>query len=158
MRSTKAPSFRGYRPSSAKASRTLSGRKSEDTSCEKLLRRALWRKGLRFRKNDAELPGKPDIVFPGPRVVVFCDGDFWHGRDWAARRRKLQQGANAEYWVRKIRSNVERDRKRGRELKKLGWHVIRIWETDITSDPDQVAAELARIVQSKRGKASPGCS
>jgi DNA mismatch endonuclease (patch repair protein) len=68
-------------------------------------------------------------------VVVFCDGDFWHGRDWLRRRRKLVAGANAAYWVAKIAANIARDRRNTRLLRHQGWTVVRLWETDILARP-----------------------
>ena len=121
---------------------SASSRKS-DTSCERLLRCALWRCGLRFRKNVSSLIGKPDVVFPGARVVVFCDGDFWHGRDWDKRVAKLAQGTNADYWTAKIARNIERDRIYTQQLTEEGWKVLRFWEQDILRDPDGVAAQIA---------------
>ena len=146
-RQTRSPSFKALKSSSARASRALSGssRKS-DTKCEVALRSALWRLGLRFRKNVSSLPGKPDIVFPGARVVVFCDGDFWHGRNWHARRRKLAAGANAQYWVSKIGANMARDRRYDRELKSQGWQVVRICEGDILKDSSQPVAVISEAV------------
>lgn len=141
------PSFRGLRPSSAKASWTLSRSKAADTRCELLLRSELWRMGLRFRKNMKSLPGKPDIVFPRARVVVFCDGEFWHGRDWKARRKKLERGSNAPYWVAKIQANVDRDERIDEELRQLGWRVIRLWETEILTDPQETAVQVAEQVR-----------
>jgi DNA mismatch endonuclease Vsr len=79
-------------------------------------------------------------VFPKRRIVVFCDGDFWHGRDWNERKRKLQRGSNGSYWIAKIESNMLRDRRTTAALTDAGWLVLRFWESDIT-------AELARIVE-----------
>jgi DNA mismatch endonuclease (patch repair protein) len=110
--------------------------------------------GLRFRVDVATLAGRPDIVFPRHRVVVFCDGEFWHGRDLEARLAKLRTGHNAPYWVAKIRANVERDRKRTAELTARGWHVLRFWESDIARSPMtiamKIAAQLQRIDQAAR--------
>jgi len=110
--------------------------------------------GFRFRIDVASLIGRPDIVFPRQRVVVFCDGDFWHGRDLAARVAKLRIGHNASYWVAKIKANVERDRKRTAELTANGWRVLRFWESDIARSPhgvaQKIAARLRRIDQAAR--------
>lgn len=147
----KAPSYKGFKPSSEKASRSLARNKASDTKCERLLRSELWRMGLRFRKNVKALPGKPDIVFSRDRVAVFCDGDFWHGRDWEVRKRKLRKGANPAYWVAKIQANIMRDRRYDKELKNLGWSVIRIWELDILKAPSEAAAKVMSVILSKRG-------
>jgi len=147
-RSVKAPSYEGFTPSSEKASQALARSRAKDTKCECTLRSALWRKGLRFRKNVATLPGRPDIVFREKHVVVFCDGDFWHGRKWAQRRQKLLNGANHTYWVKKIRTNIDRDKRHNRQLRKLGWKVIRLWEKDILADVDAAVNRVAQALDS----------
>lgn len=144
------PSFKGLRPSSAQSSQALSGSKPADTRCERLLRKELWKMGLRFRKDFRDLPGRPDIVFIRECVVVFCDGDFWHGRNWATRKRKLQAGSNSSYWVAKIQTNIDRDKRHNKQLRKLGWRVLRIWESDIFANPSKSAMKIAQIVFSAR--------
>jgi DNA mismatch endonuclease (patch repair protein) len=114
-----------------------------------LLSSALWKLGLRFRKNVGTLPGKPDVVFARQRVIVFCDGDFWHGKNWVSRRMKLRYGHNAKYWVAKIKTNIARDRKNNRILRKKGWTVLRLWESDILKNTDKVAQSIKKIVRKK---------
>lgn len=101
---------------------------------------------MRYRLHSADLPGRPDIVFVRQRLAVFCDGDFWHGRNLSQRLTKLAKGHNAAYWVRKVQANVARDVRNAGALAALGWRVIRLWETDILRDPtaaaDAVAAAL----------------
>ena len=145
----KVPRFDGFRPTSKQASRALAGSSSKDTTCERLLRSELWRMGLRFRKNVRDLPGKPDVVFTGPRVAVFVDGDFWHGRNWRKRKRKLQAGSNAAYWVPKIEANRVRDRRHAKELRARGWAVLRVWEADVLSDPRRQAQRIADVVRAR---------
>lgn len=106
--------------------------------------------GLRFRKNVKSLPGKPDIVFLRARVAVFCDGDFWHGRNWERVSEKLKNGTNAEYWVAKIARNIERDTHNTQLLEQQGWHVIRVWETDINRDVIQIATAIKEVVDTRR--------
>ena len=139
------PSYVGLKPASSRATAAARGssRKS-DTRCETLLRSELWKAGYRFRKNVSDLPGKPDIVFARAKVVVFCDGDFWHGKNWKARQRKLRQGTNAAYWIEKIKRNRLRDRRNTNLLRKEGWIVLRFWESDILADPIEV---ITRIVE-----------
>ncbi|HRZ58049.1 MAG TPA: very short patch repair endonuclease [Candidatus Paceibacterota bacterium] len=144
-----APSFKGLRPASAGASAAARGAsRKTDTRCEIVLRRELWRRGLRYRLHVPGLPGRPDVVFPRHRVAVFCDGDFWHGRDLEDRVAKLERGHNSEYWVAKVRRNVERDRQQTRLLQSSGWVVMRIWEKDVllrtAGVADQIAAVLAQ--------------
>jgi DNA mismatch endonuclease (patch repair protein) len=85
------------------------------------------------------LPGKPDLVFTKYRLVVFCDGDFWHGRNLERRLSKLSGGHNADYWTKKLLSNVARDAKNNLELRMLGWRIVRLWEKDILRDPEAAA-------------------
>jgi DNA mismatch endonuclease (patch repair protein) len=130
----------------------MQGNRSTDTRPEAVLREALWRMGARYRKNATDLPGKPDLVFLGARLVVFCDGDFWHGRDWNSLRRKLQSRANAEYWVKKIQANRERDRLTTAQLRRGGWRVMRVWEGEVLKDPSAVAADIIAACRAHRLK------
>ena len=139
----RSPSYQGRVPASPRASAAARGASARtNTRPEIELRRFLWRAGCRYRKDVRSLPGRPDIVFTGRRVVVFCDGDFWHGRDWEERREKLKAGANAEYWVAKIGRNIERDRKQEALLRESGWVVLRFWESEILADTAGVAGRV----------------
>lgn len=142
-----SPSYTGLRPASRRASAAARGssRKS-DTRCEVKLRSALWRAGARFKKNVASLPGKPDVVFPGRRLAVFCDGDFWHGKDWQERLPKLNVGANSTYWVAKIERNMERDADHTRRLEQDGWRVLRVWESEIHRDTEGVLKRILNLL------------
>jgi DNA mismatch endonuclease (patch repair protein) len=142
----KVPRYTEFQPASRKASDIKKKNRSRDTKAEMLLRRALWKRGVRYRLHDARLPGKPDIIVAKARVVIFCDGDFWHGRNWRSRKAKLARGANAAYWIPKIEANIQRDRKKTRELEQLGWSVLRFWETDILRDPQSVAECALKMV------------
>lgn len=73
--------------------------KSKDTKIEIMLRKALWNKGYRYRKNYTKLPGKPDIVLTQYKIVIFCDGEFFHGKDWAVLKPRLEKGNNGEFWI-----------------------------------------------------------
>lgn len=152
---TRSPSYSMLRPASPRASVAARGAsKKTDTRCEVALRRILWSSGYRFRKNLRELPGRPDIVFTKTKLAIFCDGDFWHGRDWEARAQKLSQGTNSSYWLAKIRSNMERDQLNTKKLEEAGWTVLRLWETQILADPlreaEKVIQALARLGFSRR--------
>lgn len=146
----KAPSYKTFRHSSERASQSLALVKATETKCERLLRSALWRMGFRYRKNVRDLPGRPDIVFRRHRVVVFCDGDFWHGRNWPHRRKRLKRGANASYWVAKIRANMQRDKRHNTKLRRLGWTVMRLWELDILADTQKAASAIAQELSRNR--------
>jgi DNA mismatch endonuclease Vsr len=95
-RPRKAPRYDDCRPASPAASKAKRRNRPKGTVAELLLRRALWAEGLRYRLHAKDLPGKPDIVFRRQRLVIFVDGDFWHGRDWPQRREKLEKGSNPE--------------------------------------------------------------
>jgi DNA mismatch endonuclease (patch repair protein) len=114
------------------------------------LRRELWKLGVRYRKYVAKLPGNPDLVFRQARVVVFCDGDFWHGRNWDLLRAGLERRHNADYWIAKIARNRERDQEHTARLQSEGWLVIRLWETDITRDPHDAALQIREIIEQRR--------
>jgi len=117
------------------------------TSPERTLGKALRALGLSFTSHGSELPGTPDFVFKRARVVVFCDGDFWHGRNWRARRAKLIRGTNPDYWIPKILSNRRRDRLVTRRVEALGWRVLRVWESDVRRDPGRVAQRIGRVLR-----------
>lgn len=150
VRST--PQFGHRRSTSLAASRAMRGNAQDGTQPEMLLRRELWRRGRRYRLHDRRLPGRPDLVFRTARVVLFCDGDFWHGRDWAQRRERLQQGANADYWVSKIEANMARDRRNEMLLKQAGWSVMRFWESEIRADVAAVASAVETGLARAKGE------
>jgi DNA mismatch endonuclease (patch repair protein) len=124
--------------------------RSKNTKAELTLRRALFGHGLRYRLHVAGLPGKPDIVLAQHKVAVFMDGDFWHGwrfEEWAY---KL-----APFWRAKIERNRARDAARTRELRDLGWRVVRIWEHQVNANPEACARRILRVIESA-GAASTG--
>jgi len=86
------------------------------------------------------------LVLASDRIAVFCDGDFWHGRRWSARKKRLAAGWNSSYWVAKIERNRQRDRQVTRRLRDMGWTVIRVWEGDVRRDPTQVAAKISAAI------------
>ena len=114
-------------------SHTMSRIKAKDTMAEVLLRKALWKKGLRYRKNYAILPGKPDIALTRQKIAIFVDGDFWHARGHQECPGE-QVASNRDYWRKKLARNVERDRDVTDALTEEGWLVLRFWETDIKRD------------------------
>jgi DNA mismatch endonuclease (patch repair protein) len=108
---------------------TMSRIKSSNTAIEAAFTKALWHSGIRYRKNYKDLPGKPDITITKYRIAIFCDGEFWHGKDWETRKHKLK--GNREYWIAKIERNINRDDKINRLLQNSGWIVMRFWGNDI---------------------------
>lgn len=145
MTETKRP--KGKRPA-ADVSRNMAAIRSTDTKVERTVRSALWRRGFRFRKNDRRFPGSPDVVFPTEQVAVFCDSDFWHGRDWEKLQQRLT--TNPTYWVAKIERNRQRDEKVTSELEAMGWKVIRLWESDIYRDLAAAIELIADVVIERR--------
>lgn len=115
----------------------MSAIKQKDTEPEVILRKTLWAQGLRYRKNFKGLPGKPDIVFTKYKIVVFCDGDFWHGHNWAIRglpSLEAELESYSSFWKEKILHNIARDKQVTETLTNDGWIVLRFWESDIRSD------------------------
>lgn len=111
--------------------------RSKDTSIEVLLRKALWKNGVRYRKNYEALPGKPDIAITKYKIAIFCDGEFFHGKDWEVLKPRLEKSDNGEYWVGKISRNRERDDEINKQLLFRGWTVIRFWGKDIMKHTDE---------------------
>lgn len=109
--------------------RNMQAIKSKDTTIELALRKALWSRGIRYRKNCKTLIGKPDIAITKYKIAVFCDSEFWHGYDWENRNQLIK--SNREYWIPKIERNMERDQKVNAALQQEGWTVIRFWERQI---------------------------
>jgi DNA mismatch endonuclease (patch repair protein) len=148
------PSFSSLSAASASASRKASRASTKKgTRCELQLRSELRRLKVRFRTNATTLPGCPDFVFDDARLIVFADGDFWHGRALESRLARLNQGHNADYWLKKLLSNVARDRRVNRVLRDAGWSVMRVWEGDIKKDARGIAE---RVVRKIKRRSCPG--
>lgn len=111
--------------------------RSKDTKIEIILRKALWAKGYRYRKNYDKLPGKPDIVLTKYKIAIFCDGEFFHGKDWEILKPKLEKGNNPDFWIKKITRNQQRDDEVNKQLLFMGWTVIRFWGNDIKKKVDE---------------------
>ena len=117
--------------------------RAKDTDIEVKLRKALWKKGYRYRKNVDSLPGKPDIVLTKYKIVIFCDGEFFHGKDWEILKPRLEKSNNSEYWIKKISRNRERDEEINKQLLFQGWTVIRFWGKDIQKNTE----ECVRVIE-----------
>lgn len=109
----------------------------KDTKIEVMLRKALWNSGYRYRKNDKRLPGCPDIVLTKYKIAIFCDGEFFHGKDWEVLKPRLEKSNNSEYWIGKISRNRERDDEINKRLLFEGWTVIRFWGDEIIKHVDE---------------------
>jgi DNA mismatch endonuclease (patch repair protein) len=129
-------------------SRIMRAIRSAGTTPERQLGAAMWAAGLRYRKQGKHLPGRPDFVFAGPRVAVFVDGDFWHGRHWPPPPGKF--GDRRAFWVAKIERNRARDSATNARLAALGWLVLRFWATEVQANAPACAAEVRAWVQARR--------
>jgi DNA mismatch endonuclease (patch repair protein) len=150
------PPSRPYRSRSRDAtSAIMAAVRSRDSKAEVALRRILWRMGHRYRLHDRKLCGTPDLVFVRARVVVFVDGDYWHGRgilaDGLAAFRRTLRTERRDWWVTKISGNVERDRKVTAALESLGWMVLRLWESEILKDSVAAALIVDGTLNARRG-------
>lgn len=119
--------------------------RSKDTKIELILRKELWSRGIRYRKNVKTVEGKPDIAFIGKKVAVFCDSEFWHGYNWDERKNDLKK--NKEFWIAKIERNMERDAEVNRILKEQGWTVLRFWGNQIKKNLSECADIIENAVR-----------
>lgn len=123
--------------------------RGKDTSIEIVLRKRLWHDGYRYRKNYKKLPGSPDIAITKYKIAVFCDSEFFHGKDWKLLKSRLEHGKNPQYWIRHIEENMERDRRVDKELEALEWTVIRFWGNDIKKDLEGCVQVIEEVVLNK---------
>lgn len=117
---------------SKKRSKIMSKIKSKNSKPELLFRKALWAKGIRYRINNKTLPGKPDISIKKYNLIIFIDGEFWHGYNWDERRETIKN--NRGFWIPKIERNMQRDKEMNRELQDMGYIVFRFWSKDIQTE------------------------
>lgn len=130
--------------------RTMSRISGKNTKIEVALREALWSKGYRYKKNYKKLPGSPDICLTKYKVAIFCDSEFFHGKDWEILRPKIAQGNNGQYWVKKIQENIDRDAEIDKRLLFLGWTVIHFWGNDILKNIDQCIRVVEEAIFDKK--------
>ncbi len=123
--------------------------RSKDTSIEIMLRKALWAKGIRYRKNCKDIFGKPDICIKKYKIAVFCDSEFWHGKYFL--EGKVPK-TNQDYWIPKLKRNIERDKKVNETLKKEGWTVLRFWEKEIRKNLDECVEKICNAIEEKKQK------
>jgi len=126
-------------------SRLMGKIRGKDTRPEVEFRKLLWNAGVRYRKNDPSLPGKPDLVIRKHRLAVFIDGEFWHGYNWEEKKPRI--GHNKEYWIPKIEKNIARDSDANDRLKYLGFKVLRFWESEIRKNPAQCFLKVMKAIE-----------
>lgn len=120
--------------------------RSKDTKIEVILRNALWHEGIRYRKNYSKIPGKPDIAITKYKVAIFCDSEFFHGKDWEQLMPRLEKGDNGAFWMKKISRNRERDMEVDRKLHALDWIVLRFWGNDIKKQLNQCVETVKETI------------
>lgn len=120
--------------------------KSNNTKAEILIRKALWKKNIRFRINNKSLFGKPDITIKKYKLVVFIDGEFWHGYNWEEKKLKIK--ANRDYWIPKIERNMRRDYEVNNHYAEHGWKVFRFWEKQVKKSFNECLQEILLYIQS----------
>ncbi len=120
--------------------------RGKDTKIEVILRKALWHKGYRYRKNYKKLPGSPDIALTKHKIAIFCDGEFFHGKDWEVLKPRLEKGKNSEFWISKISRNRARDDEVNKRLLFEGWTVIRFWGDDIMKHVDECVKVIEETI------------
>ena len=140
----KEPRFHGE--VSEKSHKNMSRIRGKDTSIEITLRKALWNRGYRYRKNLKDLPGRPDIALTKYKIAIFCDSEFFHGKDWEVLKPKLEKGKNPDYWIPKIERNMERDREKDKELLFAGWTVVHFWGKEILKNTDECVKVIEEII------------
>lgn len=119
--------------------------KSKDSKIELSIRKELWKRGLRYRKNYGKVFGHPDVAFIGKKIAVFCDSEFWHGYDWENRKNDIK--TNRDFWIPKIEKNIARDREVNERLKNEGWTVLRFWGAEIEKDTVRCADIIEKAVK-----------
>lgn len=128
-------------------SKLMSKIKSKNTKPEIVFRKILWSHGIRYRKNATSIPGSPDILISKSKLVIFIDGEFWHGYNWLQKKEKLV--ANREYWIAKIERNMQRDRENDAQLGSLGYTVLRFWEKDVKKDLDGCLKRVLTVLKAR---------
>jgi len=125
--------------------------KSKNSKIEELLAKALWAKGYRYRRNSKAVFGTPDFTFIKYKIAIFCDSEYFHGKDWESQKHRIK--TNTEFWQKKIESNIERDKKVNETLFKNNWKVIRFWGQQIRKNIDLcIDVVETAIEERKHGK------
>lgn len=124
--------------------------KSSGSKIEKLMGKELWKHGHRYRKNDKSVFGKPDFVFKSLKIAIFCDSNFWHGKDWEIKKHELK--SNIEFWHNKIQRNIDRDKEVTQHLESEGWTVFRFWGSDIKKNLYLCVDKIDQVIQCKKNK------
>lgn len=122
--------------------------KSKDSEIEILLRKELWNRGMRYQKNVSSIIGKPDIVFKGKKIAIFCDSEFWHGYDWDNRKGDIK--SRRDFWIPKIERNMQRDIEVTKALTESGWIVLRFWGEEIKKHVEDCADTIQQAWEARQ--------
>ena len=122
--------------------------KNKDSDIEICLRKELWQRGIRYRKNVRRVYGNPDIAIIGLKVAVFCDSEFWHGYNWDERKKDFK--SNQDFWIPKIERNIERDKEVNEKLKSEGWLVLRFWGKEIKKETKKCADRIENALKERK--------
>jgi DNA mismatch endonuclease Vsr len=129
-------------------SKNMRAIKSKGSKIETLLGKALWSRGYRYRKNSKDVFGKPDITFKRFKIAIFCDSEYFHGKDWEIQKHRIK--TNVEFWHKKIEGNIQRDKLVNETLLKNGWKVIRFWGKDIKANLDLCVLEVEKAIEERK--------
>ena len=127
--------------------RNMSRIRSQNTKIEIILRKALWHQGIRYRKNYDKLIGHPDIVLTKYKIAIFCDSEFWHGKDWETAKNDIK--SNREFWIKKIEKNIKRDEVVSSDRWDAGWLVLRFWGKDIVKHVDRCVEIIVDSIKTR---------
>jgi DNA mismatch endonuclease Vsr len=127
-------------------SKNMRAIRASNTKIEVLLGKALWARGLRYRRNNKKVIGKPDFTFARYKLAIFCDSEFFHGKDWNKLQKQL--GNNREFWVKKIEGNIKRDSFVNEKLTRQGWSVLRFWGNDIKKNVQGCVQKIEMTLES----------
>lgn len=122
--------------------------RNKDTNIELILRKGLWSRGVRYRKNVKDVFGHPDIAIKKYKLAIFCDSEFWHGYDWDNRKNDFK--SNTEFWIAKIERNIQRDNEVNQHLTNEGWTVIRFWGKEIKKSTDACVTSVVSVINGEQ--------
>lgn len=122
--------------------------KSKGSKIETTLAKEMWKNGIRYRKNYSKLVGKPDFAITKHKIAVFCDSEFWHGKDWETKKYEIK--SNRDFWVQKIQRNIDRDIEVTKELNAQGWIVLRFWGKQILKNTQACIDKILEAVNSRK--------
>lgn len=131
-------------------SRNMKRIKSKGSKIETLLGKALWKKGVRYRKNDKSVYGKPDFTIKKYKIAIFCDSEFWHGKDWVDKKHEIK--SNVDFWHKKIERNIARDKEVNEFLQNNNWTVIRFWGKEIIKGTEKCVLTVERYINDRESK------